>query len=277
MISNEKYQAIAELDFSAIKFKLMHRTFGEGWSQAKADAMETEYRRFLYLQYAFPNEQTAPTLDVDTFWHYHILDTMKYAADCDKAFGHFLHHYPYLGLMEDDEPDVELEAGNRTRALYEQAFGEPYIRADAYREADGQSEAARCQGLCIVATPQASIAARVTGNGLRLVAKQKAKGATMARCNAVCTVAGPKAKIAAIARCNAVCTVAAPATKVGAHARCNAVCTVAAPRGDVGAVAGRQGLCIGSIRMADQAQGTRLQTLPIIPATITNNQVGSTV
>ena len=158
MISNDKYKAIAELDLSAIKLKLTHTRHGEGWSQAKADAMEIEYRRFLYLQSAFPDEQTAPTIDVDTFWHYHILDTVKYAADCEQAFGYFLHHYPYVGLLEGDEPDVEIKAGNRTRALYEACFGEAYIRAEAYGEEHGESEftaiqkgmiSARCGGVCV--------------------------------------------------------------------------------------------------------------------------------
>jgi hypothetical protein len=168
MISNAAYNAIQALDFSQIKLKLTHEKFGEGWSPSRAEAMETEYRRFLYLQFAFPGEQTAPTKDVDTFWHYHILDTVKYAADCEQVFGYFLHHYPYLGLMDEDEADVDIDAGNRTRALYESTFGEAYLRPEAYGVAtagDGNMAAtpqtaghanARCQALCIVARPVAS-------------------------------------------------------------------------------------------------------------------------
>ena len=91
-------KAIEELDLEPIKTKLMHVASGEGWSRTKAEAMDTEYRRFLYLMHAFPHEQVAPTVDVDTFWHYHILDTMKYAADCATVFGYFMHHYPYVEL-----------------------------------------------------------------------------------------------------------------------------------------------------------------------------------
>ncbi|HEY0063275.1 MAG TPA: glycine-rich domain-containing protein-like [Telluria sp.] len=132
MFNNATFQAIAALDLEPIKMKLMHVASGEGWSQARADAMEIEYRRFLYLMHAFPNEETAPTVDVDTFWHYHILDTAKYAADCEQVFGYFLHHYPYLGMDGGTEEGAEERGAARMRTLYETTFGEDYIRAEAY-------------------------------------------------------------------------------------------------------------------------------------------------
>ena len=129
MISNKDVDLISALDLNPIKVKLMHKESGEGWTMEKADAMETEYRRFLYLMKAFPNEQTAPLVDVDTFWHYHILDTMKYARDCEQAFGYFLHHCPYIGLEGEDGAEVQGQAGDRMRELYESTFGESYMRS----------------------------------------------------------------------------------------------------------------------------------------------------
>jgi hypothetical protein len=143
MKTNVTFNAIAALDLEPIKTKLMHVASGEGWSQAKADAMEIEYRRFLYLMHAFPNEETAPTVDVDTFWHYHILDTMKYAADCEQVFGYFLHHYPYLGMEGADDAGAEQRGADRMRELYEATFGEDYIRAGAYGAA-ANADAAYC-------------------------------------------------------------------------------------------------------------------------------------
>jgi hypothetical protein len=134
MISSEHFKTIADLDLEPIKVKLMHEESGEGWSLEKADAVEFEYRRFLYLMKTFPNEQTAPLMDVDTFWHYHILDTMKYAVDCDKVFGYFLHHFPYIGLRGEDDEAAHRRVGDRMKELYEETFGEPYVRnaATAY-------------------------------------------------------------------------------------------------------------------------------------------------
>ena len=131
MISNEKIEAIAYLDLDPIKAKLMHVESGEGWSAEKTNAVESEYRRFLCLMKLYPDEQTAPLVDVDTFWHYHILDTMKYAADCEQAFGYFLHHYPYLGMAGEGDDTQRQAGGERMRELYEKTFGESYLQAAA--------------------------------------------------------------------------------------------------------------------------------------------------
>lgn len=130
MDTNDSFKAIADLDLDAIKVKLMHRESGEGWSLEKANAVEFEYRRFLILMKQFPQEETAPLMDVDTFWHYHILDTLKYAADCEQVFGYFLHHFPYIGLRGEDDEAAHQRVGERMKQLYEQTFGEDYIRAE---------------------------------------------------------------------------------------------------------------------------------------------------
>ena len=130
MDTNVDFKAIAELNLDAIKVKLMHRESGEGWSLEKANAVEFEYRRFLILMKQFPEEETAPLMDVDTFWHYHILDTLKYAADCQQVFGYFLHHFPYIGLRGEDDAAAHERVGERMKQLYEQTFGEDYIRAE---------------------------------------------------------------------------------------------------------------------------------------------------
>jgi len=143
MNMNDLFAAVMALDLAPIKFKLMHVESGEGWSLAKADAVEKEYRRFLCLMKLYPEEDTAPLVDVDTFWHYHILDTMKYASDCQQAFGYFLHHYPYVGMRSDNDEQFRIDSGDRMRTLYETTFGEAYpssyleraprMQASAYR------------------------------------------------------------------------------------------------------------------------------------------------
>jgi hypothetical protein len=136
MNTNDLFDAVMQLDLEPIKMKLMHAASGEGWSLEKANAVEKEYRRFLCLMKMYPQEDTAPLVDVDTFWHYHILDTMKYAADCEQAFGYFLHHYPYVGMGDEDDAQFRLDSGDRMRDLYEATFGETYPGAVA-QAADG--------------------------------------------------------------------------------------------------------------------------------------------
>lgn len=125
MNAQQHFNIIAAIDLEPIRKKLMHGPSGEGWTLAKAEAVEREYRRFLYLMKAFPGHQAAPLLDVDTFWHYHILDTVKYMADCDTVFGYYLHHYPYAGLEgTDNDEEVHEAAGRRMQELYDSVFGE---------------------------------------------------------------------------------------------------------------------------------------------------------
>jgi hypothetical protein len=88
--------------------------------------VEAEYRRFWSLIKMFPDDDAAPLRDVDTFWHHHILDTVKYARDCDMVFGYFLHHLPDAGLRGADDFAARERLGERTRHLYEKTFGRPY-------------------------------------------------------------------------------------------------------------------------------------------------------
>jgi hypothetical protein len=129
MSIHTEYAPFKALDLNPIKTKLMHEASGEGWSEARTNAVETEYRRFLFLMKKYPDAGASPTVDVDTFWHYHILDTMKYARDCGAVFGFFLHHYPYVGIAAGTEGE-HVQAGERMRALYEAEFG-VVVRGDA--------------------------------------------------------------------------------------------------------------------------------------------------
>ncbi|MCS0808803.1 glycine-rich domain-containing protein-like [Massilia agilis] len=124
--SNNEFATIASLDLDPIKVKLMHKESGEAWSLERAAAAEFEYRRFLYLMKKFPQEQASPSMEVDTFWHYHILDTLKYAEDCQVVFGYFLHHFPYVGLRGEDDLITHQRVGARMRSLYEDTFGDTY-------------------------------------------------------------------------------------------------------------------------------------------------------
>ena len=138
---NVDVKAIFELDLDPIKAKLMHKESGEGWLQEQVDAVEVEYRRFLCLMKLFPHEQVAPLVTVDVFWHYHILDTMRYAADCDQIFGYFLHHVPSSGSGEEAEAEHH-RTGARMQELYEATFDEAYFRHEQRVCATTQSQPA---------------------------------------------------------------------------------------------------------------------------------------
>lgn len=114
---------IESLDLDCIKVRLMRALGGKGWSREKADVVERNYRRFLYMC-ATENALTIPSNDVDEFWHAHILDTEKYASDCEQAIGRFVHHFPYIGMRSDEDQQVLQECFQATKNRYRQLFGD---------------------------------------------------------------------------------------------------------------------------------------------------------
>jgi len=136
--------AIHALDLRPIKFKAMRREDGYGWSAAYADQLEIAYKRYLILITRHPELTIAPSHDIDRFWHTHILDTMKYAEDCEAVFGHFLHHFPYLGLRGEEDAKALEVAGETMRQLYSREFGEPMPIAAAYCSVTKPADVAYC-------------------------------------------------------------------------------------------------------------------------------------
>ena len=121
----ERVKRIEKLDLGPIKFKLVHDEHHPVTTERVAE-LETRYKRFLILHLKYRPTKIVPTKEVDIFWHTHILDTQKYAADCEHVFGYFLHHFPYFGMRgEEDAQDLQ-DSFTETGRLYETEFGEPY-------------------------------------------------------------------------------------------------------------------------------------------------------
>lgn len=115
---------IEALDLEPIMVKLMDESEGEGWSLERAQTEEKWYKRFLCLNAIYPNRSIVPTKSIDTFWHYHILDTEKYAEDCQGVFGYFLHHFPYFGLRGEEDRKNLVDASKETWDLFRSHFAE---------------------------------------------------------------------------------------------------------------------------------------------------------
>lgn len=124
--------AIEALDLEPIKFKAMRSDDGYGWSKQHADGTAIAYKRYLTLVAKYPDVTLAPDQDTDRFWHMHILDTMKYAADCDAIFGRFIHHFPYLGLRGEDDARALDTAFATMQKLLAEEFGEGAVQAAAW-------------------------------------------------------------------------------------------------------------------------------------------------
>lgn len=124
--AEQALQAVNNLDLQSISGKLSHEN-PEFWTPSAVRHAEANYRRFLVLQIMHPIATLVPNKIIDAYWHQHILDTRKYADDCQTIFGFFLHHDPYFGLADDDERRLNLAAFAHTQQLWLEAFGEPML------------------------------------------------------------------------------------------------------------------------------------------------------
>lgn len=119
---------INKIDFTMVKLKLQEPPYeGHGWSASQANIAEIEYKRFLALKRKYPEKDIVPNSDIDLFWHQHILDTEKYAKDCEAIFGFFLHHFPYFGMNGPQDEQNLIDAFEETKQLYTKNFGIDYL------------------------------------------------------------------------------------------------------------------------------------------------------
>lgn len=116
-------KVIEQLDLEPIIVKAIDNEEGLGWSLEFATQIAEEYKKYLTLCLDYSNKAIVPAKDIDDFWHLHILDTQKYAEDCQNIFGYFLHHFPYFGMRGEEDAQNLKTAWNETHNLYEKRFG----------------------------------------------------------------------------------------------------------------------------------------------------------
>lgn len=139
---------IDNLDFHLLKIKLQDNDDGEGWTLQQCNEAEVLYKRFLKLILLYPKEKLVPNKAIDTFWHYHILDTRHYIKTTEGIFGEYIHHYPYLGLFGEDDRKKLTQSFNNTLELYRNTFNEELSQTDFSKcDNDGGGEST-CAGRC---------------------------------------------------------------------------------------------------------------------------------
>lgn len=115
---------IDDIDFSKIKHKMTHRKHGHNWSEEKADYVEQQYKNWLYLRRKYEDEKLPPSVDIDDFWHFHILDTRAYYHDTARIFGYYFHHFPYFEFQNEKEYQALLQEYDNTLRRYKEEYGE---------------------------------------------------------------------------------------------------------------------------------------------------------
>lgn len=146
---HKAFRDIDELSFSMLKVKLMNKDEGEGWSYQECERIEWKYKMFLKLIYLYPNETIVPDKEIDTFWHYHILDTKDYIAVTNRIFGHYIHHYPYFGLSGEEDKEKLLDCFSKTQTLLKKHFGYTLIQTNSgCNSGDDGGDSSTCASRC---------------------------------------------------------------------------------------------------------------------------------
>lgn len=127
---------LTRLDLQPIAYTLTDSN-EEKWNIQQTKQAISHYRMFLLLVYLYPNSQLVPNQEIDRVWHFHILDTMKYAQDCEMLFGRFIHHFPYFGKRGKIDQGNLHKGFEQTQVLFQEHFGismnicnQPSITAD---------------------------------------------------------------------------------------------------------------------------------------------------
>ena len=126
-------------DFS-LAVKKLQESNNKGWSESRALKAVEDYKRYLALTKALDGFQLVPNGDLDEIWHLHLLDTRRYVEDCHTLFGGFLHHYPYYGMLDEENKKDWLENQDFSSALWEKLFSEKLYSTS--------SEAMKCPQAC---------------------------------------------------------------------------------------------------------------------------------
>jgi hypothetical protein len=140
--------------------KLMDEEEGEGWTLEQSLIAEKLYKRFLILNLKYNDTSIVPTKVIDTFWHYHILDTKKYVEDCEFCFGYFVHHFPYFGMRGEEDAQNLKNTFDNSSSLFLTEFGETIDEShdsfDLYSKnsancdgsGSGDNQCGSCKGQC---------------------------------------------------------------------------------------------------------------------------------
>jgi hypothetical protein len=117
---SEAREYIYSIDFSKIISKMVNF---QGWLKKDALTICKMYRNYLYLQKKYGSEyKLPPSLDMDEFWHAHILDTKQYRKDCQGIFGKYFDHYPYFGIDGETDMNETETAFKKMSSLYAKEF-----------------------------------------------------------------------------------------------------------------------------------------------------------
>lgn len=94
----------------------------ENYNRADVVKMREEYKKYIAIRLAYPDDTIAISEAVDPYWHAHILFTREYKEACNKLGVEFIDHVP---PKEDDISKLKASYLENTLTYYKRHFGQP--------------------------------------------------------------------------------------------------------------------------------------------------------
>jgi hypothetical protein len=138
-VFNQAMTITAKWDFKLAVEKILENK-QDKWNANRAQTAIKNYKRYMAITKALGGVQLVPNGDIDEIWHMHILDTRAYMQDCESLFGEYLHHYPYFGMLSEENRHQWLEVQFESESLWQALFGEALYGVD--------STAQKCPQVC---------------------------------------------------------------------------------------------------------------------------------
>jgi hypothetical protein len=101
--------------------------FPASWSDDDIRRELARYEKFLILAQRHPGQPLAPTKNIDEMWHLHMTHPRAYRDDCMRLFGDILDHDGGFGADPAELTELQRTFA-RTAELWQQEFGEPYVK-----------------------------------------------------------------------------------------------------------------------------------------------------
>ena len=140
--AGERLRRVDALDLGSITWRILHPDPG-GVALRRGELRESVvlYRCFLKLCVLYPDAVLVPVRRIDRVWHAHLLDTVRYRADCEFALGRFLDHFPAFGLRGASDRSRWRDELARTVELFREHFaidlGNPQVAGVCSNHGDG--------------------------------------------------------------------------------------------------------------------------------------------
>ncbi len=140
--TGERLRRVDALDLEPVSWRLLHPDPGDV-APRRREVRESValYRCFLKLCVLYPDAVLVPARRIDRAWHAHLLDTVRYRADCEFALGRFLDHFPSFGLRGARERSRWRDELARTGELFREHFsidlGNPQAAGVCSNHGDG--------------------------------------------------------------------------------------------------------------------------------------------